>query len=262
MNRERLKIALYNVILYAKERDLQLSIFLENLVDGFCLSYNEDFVHSSASTIKIPLMISVLEEAGKNYSLQDRIDLTSENKVEFSVVTEIGEKSFTIEEYLSWMMIESCNTSTNQMIDLVGYEKVNRMVQTLGLEETVLQRKMMDVEARKAGRDNLTSARDMARLLRSLYGGEYLGREKSDYALELMKRCRDYKLLLRYLPNPPSFAHKSGGLDDVSHDVGIFFGKQPLLLCGLITNKGDGEQNEKRTSTLARLGRWIVEEIQ
>ncbi len=244
----------------AEKLDLTLSVVIESLKEDSYLTFNESHVHSSASTIKIPIMMSVLQLADKEFQLSDHMELRAENAVDFSVVTEIGKKSYSIEEYLIWMMIESCNASTNQMIDLVGYERVNRMVQKIGLQETILQRKMMDVRSMREGRDNLTSARDMARLLKDLYQGEYLGKEKSLQGLDIMKRCRDTNLLLRYLPDPPPFAHKTGGLDDVSHDVGIFFGQQHYLISALVTNQGEGEQDKRRTSTLGHLGRWIYEE--
>ena len=50
------------------------------------------------------------------------------------------------------------------LLDLVSLEAVNATMQGLGLTKTRLERRFMDFAARKAGRDNWTTAGEMARL--------------------------------------------------------------------------------------------------
>ncbi len=244
----------------AEESGVELSLVIEDLSSGEKRCLKENMVHSSASVIKVPLMMAVLEDAGKDFLLTEKISLDKINAVAFSVVTEIGEGIYTINEYLSWMIMESCNASTNVLIDLVGMERVNRIFSDLAMEQTILQRKMMDVEARKAGKDNLTSAQDMATILRKIYHREYFSEAACERGLQLMKKCRSDGLLLRYLTDPPVFAHKSGGLDEVSHDVGIFFRKKDLLVSAMSTNISSEENDPKRTTLLGHLGRWLLKE--
>lgn len=248
----------------AKERadnsDVELSLVMEDLSGQEKVCLNETRVHSSASIIKLPLMMAVLEDLGKDFVLSDKISLDKENSVAFSVVSEMGEGVYSIYEYLNWMMMESCNASTNVLIDLVGMDRVNRIFTDLSMEQTLLQRKMMDTEARKAGRDNVTTAEDMAKILRKIYYRQYFKEEACEQGLQLMKKCRSDQLLLRYLTDPPVFAHKSGGLDEVSHDIGIFFGKRDLLVCALSTNVSKEENDPKRTTLLGHLGRWLLKE--
>lgn len=241
----------------AAKKGVELSLFIKDLDTGDEFSFNERMVHSSASIIKIPIMMAVLAKGG----LDDFLFLKDENKVDFSVVTEIGEASYTTQEYLSWMMIESCNASTNVLIDHVGFDSVNKIFEGLAMEDTVLGRKMMDFEARKAGRDNFTTAKDMALLLEAIYLEDFFGSGNSKKAIEIMKGCRSFNLLPRYHPYPIPFAHKTGGLDEVSHDVGILFGKRNLLVCALTTSESDSEDDPRRTHLLGQLGRRIIEEV-
>ncbi len=258
---QRMKQTLNVAQKMAAERDITLSLFVEDLKSGGSIQFQEELVHSGASTIKTPLMMAVLEEEGRGFTFSDLVELSETNKVDSSVVTQIGEGKYTISEYLQWMMLESCNASTNVLIDLVGYERVNRIFDELHMPGSILQRKMMDVEARARGVDNTTTAKDMASLLRTIYRREYFKEASCEAAIALMKRCRDARLLKRFLPQDLPFAHKTGGLDEVSHDTGIFFGKdRDVLMCALTTSVSGSEIKLLREQTIGHIGRWLLKE--
>lgn len=260
MKKQSLETILEKVERHSEEKDLEFSLRIEDLSTGEVVDLNGDKIHFSASTIKIPIMMTVLEQEGKEFSLDDRLKLTDENKVDFSVVTEIGCEEYTIREYMTWMMTESCNASTNVLIDLAGYGAIRQTIERAGMTNTLLQRKMMDVEARRQGRDNFTTAQDMARLIKAMYFAQGFDKRACIQGLELMKQCRDRTLLLRYIPEPVEFAHKSGGLDEVSHDVGIFLHRSPIVVTALVTNNVYEENNIDRVCALGRLGRDLWEE--
>ncbi len=58
------------------------------------------------------------------------------------------------------MICLSDNTATNILIDYIGMDKINECIKEKGFTGTVLGRKMMDAEARKAGKDNFTTPKD------------------------------------------------------------------------------------------------------
>lgn len=260
MKKQSLENILERVKKRSEERGLEYSLVIEDQANGENIRLNADKVHVSASTIKIPVMMTILEQEGREFSLDDRLKLTDENKVDFSVVTEIGREEYTIKEYMTWMMTESCNASTNVLIDFIGYEAVRQTIERVGMTNTLLQRKMMDVEARRQGRDNFTTAEDMAKLIKAMYFSHGFDKKACVQGLELMKQCRNRNLLLRYIPEPVEFAHKSGGLDEVSHDVGIFLHRTPVIVAALITNSVYEEDNIDRVSALGHLGRDLWEE--
>ncbi|MDO4792606.1 MAG: serine hydrolase [Filifactor alocis] len=260
MRKQGLENILERVKKRSEEKALEFSLVIEDLATGEGVRLNADKVHLSASTIKIPVMMTILEQEGKEFSLDDRLKLTDENKVDFSVVTEIGREEYTIGEYMTWMMTESCNASTNVLIDLAGYGAVRQTIERAGMTNTLLQRKMMDVEARRQGRDNLTTAEDMAKLIKAMYFAQGFDKKACIQGLELMKQCRNRNLLLRYIPEPVEFAHKSGGLDEVSHDVGIFLHRSPIVVTALVTNSVYEEENIDRVCALGHLGRDLWEE--
>ena len=65
-------------------------------------------------------------------------------------------------------LVVSDNDAANIIAEAVGLERVNELGAELGLTQTRMQRLMMDQAAVAAGRDNLTSAGDLARLLEEL----------------------------------------------------------------------------------------------
>ncbi len=72
------------------------------------------------------------------------------------------------------MIIISDNTATNALIELLGYEEINKMAEFLNCKNTVLQRKMMDFEAAKLGKENLTTPMDMALIMEKIYNKSIL----------------------------------------------------------------------------------------
>ena len=69
------------------------------------------------------------------------------------------------------MITESDNTAANLLIDRLGMDRINSYMQSHGYTHGVLRRKMMDTEAMREGRENLTSTRDVALLFKRLYRG-------------------------------------------------------------------------------------------
>lgn len=216
----------------------------------------------SASTIKVPVLLSALEEVRRGrLALGQTLDLPAEALLEDSEVFEDGPTRRSLWELLYWMIVESDNTATNRVLDLVGFETVNAYArEKLGLRHTVCQRKMLDWAAIAAGRNNYTSAADQFTLYRKLCRGELLDGPLTAVALDMLRRQRSMDCILRYLPYPVDFAHKTGGLDHVCHDAGVFFQPGGDWFLGIFTWDGpslDGEKEQKRF--LGRLAKAIYD---
>ena len=69
----------------------------------------------------------------------------------------------------TFMVAVSDNSATNVLIDRVGMQNVNVMLDSLGLHQTRLQRKMMDVKAAQEGRENISTPSEMMALFAALY---------------------------------------------------------------------------------------------
>jgi beta-lactamase class A len=198
---------------------------IKNLKTGVPISYHEKVIVPAASLIKIPIMIEILRQVkADELSLKQRIVVNQTDKISGSILTllETG-NSYSINDLLTLMIVQSDNTAANLLIDLAGIAAIDRLIGSLDLKDTILQRRMLDQAAAKAGRENLTTAADMGRLFELLYQGEVLDRANSVAMLETMKNQLDLSMMRLYLPDETVIAHKTGELDFLSHDAGIVY---------------------------------------
>lgn len=178
----------------------------------------------SASTIKVLIMVEAYKRslAGK-LDLNEKINIYNAEKVEFSLISEMNTNQYTIKDLILLMMTISDNTATNVLIGLLGMEDINNTGKELGLEGTILQRKMMDFEAAKKGRQNLTTPTDLIILVEKLYKNEILTPSACDEMLKIMRTTVSRDFMMRDLPVEIRCAHKPGELDGINHDVGIVY---------------------------------------
>ncbi len=187
-------------------------------------SYNAETQMPSASTIKVLVLAEIMRrvEAGE-LSLDQRITVPEKAKLLDSIIGCLEQSDYSLRDLAVMMIIESDNTATNVLIDLVGMAPVNRLGAELGLPATSLQRKMLDWEAAKAGRQNYTSAADMDRLMTMIGRHELLSPKSCDEMIAMLNMQKDIESFKRYMPEDLVVAHKSGSLDCLEHETGIFW---------------------------------------
>lgn len=219
--------------------DEDIAIIVKNLSSNEILcNYNEEKVYPSASIIKIPIMIEALSKVDDlQIPLLNKIQIKDSDKVDFSIITEQNLTECTFLELITCMIINSDNTATNVLIDLLGINKINERINSLGMKNTKLQRKMMDFEAIKEGKNNYTSLKDMLVVMEGLYRGEIINKEVSKRAINIMKNQRDNTMLKRYIQEDVVLANKTGELDNLNNDVGIFYTKRADYFIGVFVNK-------------------------
>ena len=210
---------------------------------------------SSASVIKVPILITILKHLQTtNGDLQQVVTIAEENLVEFSVLTEQQQNEATLHELLLWMTITSDNSATNACIDYLGMDTFNTYFAEMGLQQTKLQRKMMDFDRQQQGFDNETSANDMRKLFQALYEGQLLDEAWTAIAFDILGRQRSHESLRRYLVDDVKIAHKTGGLDTVDHDCGIVFHEKGAYFIGVfLTEVTDNEQAKRWIGQISKM---------
>lgn len=237
-----------------------VGVVVKNLNSKDTIMINERLVFPSASTIKLVIMSQVLKEVKeKKHSLKEIIKLVNTVKTGGDgILKELNEgHEFTLEEIMTLMIILSDNTATNILISLVGMESINSMALELGLRNTKLQRKMMDSAAARSGRENLTCAEDMARILELIYEGKNVDSEYSGIMLEILKKQQVRGRLDLYLPDDTLIAHKTGDLDKLEHDVGIVFLPGCTYIICVLTN--ETETNKDGREIIGKISKAVYE---
>jgi len=222
----------------------------------------ENEVFPAASTIKTPILLAALEQVRQGrLTLKDHLPVPQSSILPDTQVFDRGQSEYTLEELLYWMVTLSDNTATNVILDTLGLDAVNEYCAVnLSLSGTVCQRKMLDFAAAGAGKDNLTTAADQRKLFCLLHSSAILNPDLRRVALSILSRQRHQDTLLRYIPDEVVFAHKTGGLDGVAHDCGLFLSLKRPLFVGVFTWNGpspDGDPGQRKF--IGRLGKAIFD---
>ena len=181
----------------------------------------------SASIIKLFIMQVLLEEikAGR-LSWQEMITMTAEDQVGGTGNLQAAEPgtSYSLEELALEMLIRSDNTATNLIIErLGGLSVVQAKIQSLGYQDTRLQRLMMDQVAIAEGRENFTSAREVGQLLAKLYQHKLVGQAQDQIFLDYLAQQTDRQGLVALLPQGVISYNKTGtnSAQGLQHDAAL-----------------------------------------
>ncbi|UYB49238.1 class A beta-lactamase-related serine hydrolase [Lysinibacillus capsici] len=244
-----------------QESPYKVHLFIKNLTTNqLLIGHQLEASFSSASLIKVPILLALLSHIEKNkLSLDSTLMISPADWVDFSVISEQRLTQSTFYDLLVWMIITSDNTATNVLINVVGMAYLNDYFQHIGLQDTLLQRKMMDVDRLAKGVDNRTSARDMAHLYTRIYQQELLSPPYNKLVIDILSRQRVHDSLKRYLIDDVRLAHKTGGLDTIDHDVGIFYTNAVDYSMGVfITNVTD---NDQARQLIGRLSKVVYDQL-
>ncbi len=221
------------------------------------VSLNPEMVFPAASLIKVPILLEVARQvAGGQLSWETRYSVPDSARVPSAgVLADLSpDLRPTLHDLAHLMITISDNTAANMLLDLVSMEAVNATMQALGLNSTRLERRFMDFEARQAGRDNWTTAADMARLYALFLTDTLSGTQEM---LAMLLRQNDYTILPAYWGEEVPFAHKTGGLIGVMHDAGILYPPtapdQPLIIVALTAEQADEPLTRLTLATVGRM---------
>ncbi|GAC1360009.1 MAG: serine hydrolase [Herpetosiphon sp.] len=206
------------------------------------LAYHAEIVRSAASLIKLAIALSMDNDvASGKLDLEQTVSLQEASRVEGDGLVDLAPAGsvWSYRDLIDHMLHESDNTAANLLIDLLdeqglGMAAVNSYLQTLGASQTRLQRRMLDYAARAAGRDNLTTAADMARLFTALLRSE---RPLPRHWLQLLHDAWYPDKVVAGVPQGIAVAHKPGDLPGVEHDVGVvYLPDRPYLVALLVVD--------------------------
>ncbi len=240
-----------------REFDGVMGIAIRDLTDGRELLLNADDTFATASSIKIAVLAELYRQSqtGKGAKLSDAYVVNQADIVPDSYIMQNltpGISRVTNRDVAGFMVAVSDNSATNVLIDRVGMDNVNRMLDELGLHRTRLRRKMMDLKAAQAGNENISTPRDMAALLEVIYRGKLLNKQMTDDFFKLLSTPKDSQIP-RLLPDV-RIANKPGALDGVRNDVGLVFAKdRPFVISVMTSYAADERAAEAAISRIALL---------
>jgi len=235
-----------------------MGVAIEDLTTGDHYFLREDEVFAQASSIKIAVLANLYLQAeqgklklGDLYTVQAS-DLVPDSDIMGGLTP--GVTRVTLRDLATMMVAVSDNSATNVLIDRVGMQNVNLMLDSQGLSHTRLRRKMMDLEAAKQGRENISTPHEMMLLLEAIERGKLLNKESATDFFKVLSTNKD-SWIPRDLPAGLKVANKPGALEGVRNDSGIVFvDGRPYVICvmtAFLGNERDGEQAISKVSLAA-----------
>jgi beta-lactamase class A len=244
-----------------------MGVAIVDLTDGHRYLLHANDVFPQASSIKICVLAELYRQAQQGkLKLTDVYMVNANDLVQDSDIMgglTPGVTQITLRDLATMMVAVSDNSATNVLIDRLGMDNVNALLSSLGLAQTRLRRKMMDVKAAAEGRENVSTPSEMMKLLESIYRGQALNKEMTEDFFKVLSTHKD-SWIPRNLPDGLKIADKPGALEGVRNDSGlVFVEKRPYILCVMTTylrNERDGEEAISSVSLAAwrmfdRLGR-------
>lgn len=240
----------------------RVSLSLRRLDGSVVLERDADRVQPSASIIKVPILLALLEQVAQGrYRLDQQLSLTGLERVGGTgILTQLPSvASLSLAELARLMIVLSDNLATNALIGLLGCDGVTHWCERAGLAHSRLQRRMMDAAARAAGLENFTSAGDAATAIGWLLRPGSLPVPLQDLALDLLADQRERSHFAAALPAQAHLANKTGQLPGLRHDAGILtVGDCSVVLAVL----ADGFTDPRTAQTLhGGDGAWLLAQV-
>jgi beta-lactamase class A len=222
--RVRAEVAAFNgnVYLYAK-----------NLDTGAEYSLNADEPVRTASTIKVAVMLEAFARVAEGRAKwSDELVLGKSARYAGSGVLQdlTDGLRLPLRDAVTLMMTVSDNTATNMVLDYLTTDAVNERMESLGLKQTRIMRRVGGggesregkMEANKRFGLGRTTPREMVSIMEKLERGELVSAAASKEMIELLKREQTKDGIFRGLWKFET-ATKSGALDALRSNVGVIY---------------------------------------
>lgn len=275
------------------------ALHAKHLPSGREIAVRADEPMNTLSVIKIPVMVLAYRdaEAGR-LDLEERYRIRPEDRRRGSGLLQHFAPGLepTFRDLVTQMIVTSDNTATDILIDELGLERVNALLDERDYRRTRLNTttgtlfrrlwERLDPEHRKLTPSQVfdmgfprdedaaersfafegdpeawlgqSTARETSRLLEELHDAALASRAASDEMLDILRRQFYGSRLPRFLRGVP-IAHKTGDWPPhAGNDVGILYhdGGPTVVSAYVNQNRGDFVELEQ---TLGNIARWLVE---
>jgi beta-lactamase class A len=243
-----------------------VGVSVRNLATGESLSLRGDEPFPSASIIKVPVLVALLDEVERGaIALDEPITMIARDRVPGSgVLRHLGSGlRLSVEDAARLMIVISDNTATNLVLDKLNIRTVWAKMEALGLPRTKIHSKTwlrqtsvaMDSSVRYGL--GVTTPDEMVRLFGLLHEGRAVSPRMDSLALAILRDTEDDVKLTRWLPAGTAVAHKTGEVDRARNACGILYGPDaPVAVCVMTRENQDESYGPDNAAHLliARVG--------
>lgn len=234
-------------------KDRGVSIYFEFLNTGANIAVNKEVKIWPASLMKIPIAMAVMKkvenkkwELNKSFILEEK----DKNSIFGLLYKKPAGSTFSLEELLGEMLINSDNTARNIFARNLSSEDIDDVLDHLGIEYDYKN-------------DEKISAKKYSIFWRSLFTSSYLAPENSSKLIEIMSQSSAAQYLAQGISDKQiKFSHKIGVLYDENTyaDSGIvFISNRPYILTVMVDGHSQSEAGAIMKEISEKAYRYVSE---
>ncbi len=246
-----------------------VGLSVRNLSTGESISMRGDETFPSASLVKVPILVTLLDEVEQGrMRLEERASLIARDRVGGSGILKhmASGLNLTLEDY-AWLMITlSDNTATNVLLDKLDIATVGEKMEALGLPHSKVHSKTFRRQTSIAMDSSVLygfgvmTPSETTQLFAQLHEGRAVSPALDSLALVMLRANQDANMMTRWLPAGTRVAHKTGSVDETRNDCGIIYSPAaPIALCVMTRENEDTTYAVDNAAHLliARIGRAV-----
>jgi beta-lactamase class A len=251
----------------ANARAIGVSVY--DFETGATLNFQADRWFHAASTIKVAILAGVyaaihegrwppharVHVRNRFFSAADGslFRVSAERDANAEVHAAIG-KMMRIRELAHHMITTSSNLATNLLLDLVGVETVQGVLEHYKIEGIDFRRGVEDERAFANGISNRVTARGLVSLLRVIEEEKVFSPELSREMLDILHQQEFRNGIPGRLPREVRVAHKTGDISTIAHDAGIVYPRErrPYIVAILTEWEPDVSGRTKTIATISQ----------
>jgi beta-lactamase class A len=245
-----------------------LGYSVSNLDTGERLSLRGDETFSTASLIKVPILVTLYDLVEqKQLSLDDPLTVLKIDQVPGSGVLQFMHPGMTlsVNDAASLMIVLSDNTATNLLLDRIVIRRVWQKMEALGLphskvhSKTFLRMSSVAMDSSVKYGLGVSTPNEMAHLFELLAQGRAVSPAADSAMLEMLSHNVDGELMQRTV-ELLRVPHKTGATDSVRTECALFPLQSRIVACGFTKQNSDVRwvvDNEAQL-TLGKIGAAIL----
>ena len=201
-----------------------VGIYVEHLPSGKSASFQADTVFPTASIVKIPILIGIMDKIRKG-ELDYHQEFVYRDSLLYAGVDILGsfkqDEKIELAKLIMLMLTTSDNTASLWLQSIAGSgSRINELLDSVGMKET-------RVNSRTPGRESnrnqygwgQTTPREMVELMKKIYLAQMYDRHYSDMMLRLLGRNFWDEEAISQVPPTVFVASKNGAVDQTRSEI-------------------------------------------
>ena len=235
----------------------KVGVYVLSLKTGRTVSINADSLFPTASMVKIPILIGVMDKINKG-EIKYHDELVYKDSLLYAGVDILGsfktDEKIELSKVMMLMLTMSDNTASLWLQSLAGSgTRINEILDSLGFKNTrVNSRTPGREEARNEFGWGQSSPREMVELMRKIYQGEIIDKNYSARMLRLLGRNYWDEAGISQVPPDIFVACKNGAVDESRSETMFVSAPHSPYIFAIMTN------NNKDQSWAPANQAWVL----